>query len=239
MTPLDMIQLCLHDAGIIGVGQTALAEDTNKAFTRLNMMISQWATQRWLVYALRTLSKVSTGAQSYTIGPGQDYDIAVRPNRLEAAFLRQIIQSSPNQVDYPLQLILAREDYNNIALKQLVSFPTYVFYDSAWPVGNVFAWPIPQPNIYSLHVTVKTVIPRFVTLTETVDLPQEYDEALRTNLTVRLRQAYRLPLDPADVLLAKNALNVIRGSNNQIAELQMPAALSRPTTYDPYSDQLR
>lgn len=88
-TPLDIINQAMLEAGVIGVGQTALAEDTNDAFTRLNWMMAQWARKRWLIWQLVTLSKISTGAQSYTVGPGGDFDIAQRPDKLESAFLRQ------------------------------------------------------------------------------------------------------------------------------------------------------
>lgn len=238
-TPLDIIALALHDAGIIGVGQTANAEDSNRAFIRMNQMIGQWATKRWLVYHLIDKSVTSTGAQSYTVGPGGDINMAVRPNRLEAAFFRQLIQSVPNQLDFPLKVINARENYNNIGLKQLTSFPSAIFYDTDWPLGRIYPWPIPQPTIYEVHITVKEVLSKFVTLTQTVVLPDEYFAALHYNMCVRLRAAYNLPPKPEDIALAKDALNTIRGSNNQIAELTMPASLVRPAVYNPYSDQVR
>ena len=89
-TVSQIINLALKDAGIIGVGQTPNAEDVNDSFTRLNWMIDQWAQKRYLIWHLVDLAKVSTGAQSYTVGPGKDFDIALRPDRLEAAFLRQL-----------------------------------------------------------------------------------------------------------------------------------------------------
>lgn len=38
----SIINLALKMAGILGVGQTATAEDANDAFTVLNMMLAQW-----------------------------------------------------------------------------------------------------------------------------------------------------------------------------------------------------
>jgi hypothetical protein len=69
MTPLDLITLALKKAGVVGVGQTPEAEDTNDAFSDLNMMLGQWNRRRWLVYHLLDVAKVSTGAASYTVGP--------------------------------------------------------------------------------------------------------------------------------------------------------------------------
>lgn len=236
-TPADIIALAFRDSGVLGIGQTANAEDTNDAFIRLNYMMAQWATKRWLVYHLITLSKQSTGAQFYTVGPGGDYDINPRPNKIESAFFRQLIPSAPNQVDYPLKLIMAREDYDKLALKQLVTFPEYLFYDSGWPLGKIYAWPIPQATQFSVHITVKEVLSQFTDLAQDIVLPAEYMAALHYNLCARLRPAYQMPPDESIVALAKDSLNTIRGSNTQIGRLSMPKGVVRPGIYNPYSDQ--
>lgn len=237
-TVTKLINLSLKDAGIIGVGQTPNAEDSNDALTRLNWMISQWARKRWLIWALETLSKTSTGAESYTVGPSEDYNLSVRPNSIESAFLRQI---NVNQnVDYPLELIEAREVYNEISLKSLQTFPTYLFYDSAWPVGRIFPWPIPQPDIYQIHITVKVILSEFTALNQVIDLPPEYFQALHTNLTIILRDAFDLPPKPVLIARAKESLNVIKNSNAQIARLNMPPGMVKHNSrYNIYSDTYR
>ena len=67
-TALDILNLAFKDAGILGVGQTLLDEDSNDGLTRMNMMIAQWRVKRWMVWHLVDKSVVSTGAQSYTVG---------------------------------------------------------------------------------------------------------------------------------------------------------------------------
>lgn len=235
----DLISLSLFDAGIVGQGQQANAQDINLAFVRLNEMLDEWALQRWLIWHTVDVAKVSTQAQSYTVGPGGDFNVTFAPDRLEAAFFRQLVQSQPNQIDYPLQLLQAREDYNNISLKSLVSFPQCIFYDPGVPLGTVFPWPIPQANIYEVHLTLKAILNEFATVNDTITLPREYFNALHWNMVVRLRNAYDLPPRPVDMGLAKKGLAVIRGANAQIARLTLPEDLSRPGIYNPYSDQIR
>ena len=234
-TPLDIINLAAKQAGILGVGQTLLAEDVNDAFTLLNFMLSQFQNQRWLIWHLIDVSYTSNGSQFYTVGPGQQFD-CVRPDRIESAFFRQIIPSIPNQIDYPLEIISAREDYNKIALKTLTSFPSYVFYDSAFPIGFLYPWPLPQANLYAVHISIKETLANFVTLVQDIILPDEYMAALMYNLAVRLRSAYQLPPDPVTVGLAKSALAIIRGSNTQIPRLGLPRELNRGGIYNVYSD---
>ncbi len=235
-TPLEIITQSLKKANVLGVGQSPNAEDTNDAFLDLNDMIAQWARKRWLMWHLIDVHKVSTGAVSYTVGPGGDFNTP-RPDRLEAAFFRQIVQSQPNQIDYPLEIIEARETYNNIALKTLSTFPYAIFYDAAYPIGVIYPWPVPQAAIYEIHLTLKDTLTGFTTLNQTVVMPPEYIAALKFNLAIRLRQAYSLPSDPILVALAKDSLNVIRGANTQIATLNMPSDLMRPGLYNVFSDQ--
>jgi len=239
-TALDIINLAYKDAGVLGVGQTLLAEDVNDALTRLNMMIAQWRMKRWLVWHLVDKSVVSTGAQSYTVGPGGDINVAARPDKLESAFFRMLAGGSGTQaVDYPLQILFSMEDYARITLKQLVSFSQCIFYDSAWPLGRIYPWPIPQANLYEVHILLKDVLTEFNNLTSPFIFPPEYLAAIHYNLVVRTRAAYRLPPDPTYEGLAADALQTIRSANAQIPSLVMPDNLVRPSVYNIYSDQTR
>lgn len=240
-TPVEIINMALKDSGVLGVGQSALAEDINDAFVKLNWMLGQWQRKRWLVYHLIDLSLTCTGARSYTVGPGGDFDTGAnpRPEKLEAAFFRQMVQSQPNEIDYPLELLQSYEDYSKIALKGLTSFPSYIFYDSGFPLARVYPWPVPQATIYAVHLIVKVQLTQFTTLTQTIDLPAEYMAALEMNLALRLAASYNTTPNPVTVAGAREALNVIRGANTQIARLQMPGGLVIHGVYNPYSDQVR
>ena len=235
--------MALLDSGIIGVGQTPNAEDINNGYTRLIWMVESWQKKRWLTFQLTNLTLTSTGAVSYTVGPGGDFNIAIRPDRLETGcFFRQLVQSSPNQIDYPLELLESWEDYNRIALKQLQTFPGYVFYDPGYPLGTVRFWPTPQPGIYLMNLLVKIPLSTLIStgLTTVLDtvLPQEYYYALYLSLAEVLRTAYRLPADPALSGRAKESREVLRDAAAAIARLRMPDDLIRPGVYNPYSDQI-
>lgn len=238
-TPLDIINQALKKAGILGVGQTALAEDVNDAYSDLQDMLGQWQRKRWLIFHLVDYSVTGTGDLYYTVGPGGQFNINPRPDKIESAFFRQLVQSQPNQIDYPLEIIEAREDYNMIALKHLQTFPQYLFYDSGFPLGKAYPWPLIQSDLYELHLTVKDTLAQFTSLSQIISLPLEYFAALKFNLAIRLRQAYQLPPDPVLVGLAKDALNVIRNANLQIPRLRIPMDLVRPGIYNIYSDQIR
>lgn len=235
----DLINLALTDSGVLGVGQTANAQDITDCLRRLNMMIAQWSQRRWLVYHLVDTAKVMTGAQSYTVGTGGDFNIT-RPAQIEAAYLRQIAPSTPTPVDFWLDPIMSREDYSRLALKGLQASPsTWYFYDSDFPNGKIYPWPIPSSS-FELHIITKAVLQQFATVGDAVALPPEYEEAIFYNLMVRLRAAYRLPADNVQIGLAKAALNTIRRANFQIARLTMPTTLQKGgPSYNILSDQGR
>ncbi len=239
-TAADIVRLVLKDTGVLGVGQTATAEDTNDVFDTMNMMLGEWASKRWLLYHLLDLSKVSTGAQSYTVGPGGDIDTGAmqRPDRLEdGCFFRQLITaSSPNKIDYPLSILESREDYSRIGLKQLTTIPQFVFYDPVFPLGVVYPWPVMQTTQYELHLLVKAQLSQFDNLADEINLPSQYYGALRYNLGCRVRPMYQMAPDPSLVALATDSLSTIRNMNAAVPRLRMPMGIGRGNKYNIYSD---
>lgn len=234
-TARDLISLALKDAGTLGVGQSPLDEDFNDALTTLNGMLATWQRNRWLVYHLVELTKTATGAQSYTIGPAGDFVISSRPDEIAYAFARQIVPTSPNLVDFPIRVLEAREDYANIRLKTLTPMPQAVWYDADYPLGKLYVWPVASSN-YEMHIGVKAVLQTFANLSDTVNLPPEYFEALRWNLGARLRPMYQLDPEPTITALALATLSTIRASNTQIPLARLPGGLARRNRYNVYTD---
>jgi hypothetical protein len=239
-TALNIITLAMRDAGILAANQAAPASDANDAFTRLNWLIGQWNRKRWLIYHLLDTAIPSTGAQSYTIGPAANVNVAKRPDKLESAYFRQLTTSPAGlPIDYPLSILNAYEDYALISTKTLGSFSGCVFYDPGFPIGTLYFWPIAAASLYEYHIITKAVLPQFVNMNDVVNLPDEYMMALYLNLARYLRMGYRLPPDPELNAMAKDALDVIRGANIAVPRLVMPQDLSRGTTYNVYTDQTR
>lgn len=236
-TLADLVTAALVDSGVVGQGQTPQAEDTNKAWLLTNIMTGQWNRKRWLIYHLVDTVFTSTGAESYTVGPGGNFNVA-RPDRLEnGCFFRLVGTGVTQQTDYPLRLIESREEYNRIVLKDMGTWPAEVFYDAAYPLGSAFIWPVGASGQYEYHLLVKETIAPFTSLPETMLLPPEYQGALYYNLICRLRAAYQLPPDPVMIAMAREALNVIRGANVQLPTMRMPSAVvGRRYSYNVFSD---
>jgi len=235
-TPNDIINLALKKIGVLGVGQTALAEDINDGLTELNQMIAQWAQRRYMLYHLVTSSVACDGSTTYSIGPTGDINISERPTTIESAFARQTTNASPNQVDYPLKPIPSRENYNQIAIKQLAAFPSWLFYDADYPLGYLYPYPIPN-NQYSLFVTYRMLLSQFSSLTTTITLPPIYEQALTYNLAGLLATSYNVDVPAAVAAIARSSMATIRANNAQIPNAAMPQGLVRGQFYNVFSDQ--
>ena len=239
-TGADVVTAALKKSGVLGVGRNASAQDTNDALSDLNDMIAEWNTQRWMVWDLLVDGFVSDGRTTpYTIGPGGNYNVSRRPDRLESGFLRQLVPSGLN-VDTPIEIIPAGEEYDRLSLKQLTSFTLYAYLDSEWPMGNIFLYPWPNAAQYQIFFRLKDVIPIVTANTDLSVIPDQYISALKFNLARRLRQAYGKGLQPDIELnnLARNSLDVVKCSNLQIPELVLPKVLTRMSSaYNIISDQ--
>jgi hypothetical protein len=223
-TALDLIKLAQKMAGMLAVGQTPLAEDSNDALLLLNSMLASWTQNRWLVYHLNDVFVPATGAISYTVGPAGDFNI-VRPDRIESIYVR-LQRGVGTSIDYPLQQIETYEEYADIGYKSLRSFPSIAFYDSDFPLGKLYIWPIPNPQ-FDIHMLVKEILPHDLALTDQIMLPPEYHEAILYNLCGRICLLYQLQVEPGVVALARAALNTIKVANHRVPELKMPAGLLR------------
>jgi hypothetical protein len=258
----DLCVRALKDAGILGVGQSPLAEDINDAWTLLQWMLQQWARKRWMIFHNVTYTTKSTLQTSpYSVGPGGQLDtsgpsdfnadfnadfgptgLTVRPNQIESAFFEQSLSGNvtPSPIVYPLKLYRAMEDYRRIALPNLLNFPQIAFYDPAWPLGQLYLYPWPNNPQYSVGIVCREQLPQaFGSLTDVISLPYEYFEAIASNLAIRLRPGKGIGTFPGDMLpsIAKNGMETIRKGSTQIANLQMPGDLVGRGQYNIYSDQ--
>jgi len=220
----DLISFALRTAGVLGVGQTASAEDANDSLVLLSAMLAQWQRQRYLVWSLVDTALTSTGALTYTVGPTGDFAIA-RPDRIDSAFVR-LLSTSPTPIDWPLSIIESREDYNLITAKTLESVPVALFYESSYPTGVLHIWPIVPDALYSIHITTKAALPALTALTTPLAMPPEYTEALIYALAVRLCMNYGIDPRPSLVGAMRLAMNTLRMANTQVPQLGMPSDLS-------------
>ncbi len=235
----QIISVALRKAGIVGIDEAIEQPVLNDALDDANDFLAQINHERSMVYHLVEKAFVSTGALNYTIGAGQNFNMNPRPDRLEKAFLRQVQPSNGQQIDWPLEIIPSYENYADITLKTLGTFAWSIFYDSGWPIGLLYPWPVPQASIYEIHAIFKETLQRFGSLQDQVNLPPEYVPAIKWNLAKWYRASYQMPEDESVNKLARRSLNIIRLANAQVPTLNMPSSVLKNSgrSYNFKSDQ--
>lgn len=244
-TGRNVVYNALRRSGVTGRGIAPSATDTQDALEDLNDMLGQWRTQSLMMWDKLNTGFVSDGrATPYTVGPGGNYNMTPRPNRVYSAFVRQLQGTGAGnlQVDTGLKIIDAREEYDRINTKGLIAFPQAVFLDTALPLGQlyVYPWPGPGSGQYAVYITTKGSMPVITLETDMAGFPESYVPCMKFNLARRLRQSYGRGLKPDLELnrMANDALDVVMQANLQLPEMAMPPALlQRGSGYNIYSDQ--
>lgn len=215
----DLIAACLRTSGVLGTGQVASAEDANNGLDLLREVLAQWQQDPGLAWVLTEYAVTATGAASYPLPD--------RPRRIASAFVRLLAPIPPpaGQMDYPLTVIPSREVYNEIALKQLTTFPAGIWLDQTYPLPSVYVWPIPPAGQFEIHVAYQAALPTYTALTTPLGLPPEYQEALRYTLAAKLAMDYGLDPRPAHIQRLRGVLAAIRAANMQMAPLEVDPAL--------------
>lgn len=250
-----LVDLALRQIGVGAQGTTSSDADIADAVMNLNMMLANWQRRRWLVPNLVDHCFMATGQSVYTIGPGGDLDLPLRPSQIDAAYARLLSdasgRSTPGEfspddydgefvlpkngldasgswpVDYPLQEIPSYEDYSAISIKALRSWPNYYHYNPAFPLGEFRPWPIPGgTQIWELHVLFNEILPASLTPDSQIDLPPEYADAIMWALAARLAPSYGQEASPTVTANAKAAIATLRTANHQVPTLGMPATLT-------------
>lgn len=206
-TVRDMITDALIQIGMVDPSESVNAGTAQAALRELNRMIQSWNIQGLMTYALDS-SVFSTvgGQQDYTYGAGGNFD-APRPTNIDSV---SVLLGNP-QLELPIQ-ILTDDQWRDVGVKSTTStFPTAVHIHGDFPLNTLSFWPIPasagQVRIYFWHL-----ITEFSNINTPISLPQGYEDAIVSNLAIRLAPSYGV--NPSPVLgqmavMAKKRINNI------------------------------
>lgn len=249
----DLIGLALEQLGVGVGGQNADPQGAASAVMHLNMLLAQWQRRSWLVPNLVDRAFMSTGASVYSIGPGGDVDVPVRPSQVVSAYARLLNGAAPSAdgvfsgrdfdgtdfdtpttgidggrtpIDYPLAPIPSYENYASLGLKGLRTWPSFFHYNPAFPMGEFRPWPIPQGSAWEFHILIAETLPSTLKASDPINLPPEYWDAIMWSLAARLAPSYGQGANKTVIGAMCAALATIRTANMQIPALGMPAALT-------------
>jgi len=228
-----IVNPALRSLGVLAAGEVPAYDDSADALIALNNLLDQWASERLQIYALVNTTFALTASQaSYTIGSGGNVAIA-RPVLLD--HVNYIDTSLTPDAEFPLTK-LTDDDWAGIQIKALTAaIPTAWWYQTSFPTGTLYFWPVPTGTTLSGSLYVPTAVVQFAALTTSVSLPPGYQRMLTSNLALELAPDYGALPQPSLVTAATDSKAAVKRMNKKLTDMTFSAdALigSRGRSYD-------
>lgn len=199
MSKNELIREAFDVIGVGSQGEAISADMYRRASNSLNLMIQSWnAMENLWRRAQETITLVS-GQAAYTLDDP-------KPMRVDTG--RRV---SASGYETPMTA-WARQEYLDQPNKtQSLSTPVNFYYDVQRDEGILYVWPAPSTQVAaSTTLKMDTLRPFFImdTTADTLDYPQEWQEAVVMNLAKRLKLKYPVndPNLAADVDTAADTL---------------------------------
>jgi hypothetical protein len=183
----DIITEAFIDLAEITVGRLISVPEQTDAFLRLNQMLLQWSLEQLMVYTVEHDSlSLTAGTASYTVGTGGSLASTANPVRITGA------SSVAGNFLQAMRLMSFAEFTAELKddLGAATVLATALAADNAWPSINIRVYPMPAPNPGTLLLDYWTALTAFTAVTETVNLPPGFEDALHFNLALRLYPEY-------------------------------------------------
>jgi hypothetical protein len=236
-TALDLIQDSLEQLQVYAPGQPITAADGARGLSVLNSMLDSWSNENLSCYAiLEQSAPLVPGKSTYTIGAGGDINVT-RPIKIidgqSAAYLQDNLGNN-----FPVDVV-AQDVWNDYGNRTVTStIPTAIFYDPQFPLGKINVFPVPT-LAYTLFWDSYLQLTQFSSLSAQLTFPPGYQEAIRNNLSVRLKPYYKAgPIDQIIVALASESkANIKRTNLRPVTAAYDPELIAKGSgTYNIYRD---
>lgn len=202
----SIINQAARKIAVLGRGQSLGADEYQDALTDLNTMMGSLSTDVGLIFNnVRELFPL-TGAISYTIGTGGDFNTPT-PVIINAAFIRI------GTIDYPLKQ-LNSNNYANIGFKSISGISEFYYFENNVPLGRIFLYPVGVAG-YSLGLYSLKVMDLFADLATEYDFPTGTEDMLVYNLAKRLAPEYEKPVPPEVAMMAPKTISNMQVFNKR------------------------
>lgn len=226
-TTKRLIESALRTIGVLASGEEANPGEIQDALEIAQQMLQSWSNETLLVHVYTHESFTLTGARSYTIGPGGDFD-TTRPQHLVNVRVRDA-----GGLETPIT-ITSLEQWAGTPLKDTERYaPAYVYYIPEMPLGRLEFSANPQDGDTLKLVSAKP-IEALPALTEDMTYPPGYDRAIRLGLATELAPEYGRPVDQVLFTQLMQAMTALKKANSRarVPTLEVDRGLRRGRRYD-------
>ena len=202
---IDLMRSSFRASGVLRPGQQPNNSEITDSLFVLNSMLESFSLESLIIYEVRRTEYTLTGASSYTIGPGGDFD-QPRPLRIERAGYIYNTLESPTSVISNQRWAMGGGPTNPGGF-------TGVYYDKAFPVATIHLRPVPTTASH-LALYAWQPLTQIVSESETVELPPGYADAVRYNLAVRIAAEWGRQPRPDVLQLAIESKAIVKSFNS-------------------------
>ena len=223
-TVRELINGAARLVGIIQQNEALTGDNLNVALYSLNHMIDSWSNNRLMIYNINEYVFPLTGASSYTLGPGGDWNVE-RPMKIQTAYAR-LQPTSPQQLDIAMQP-LTIEQYAGIAVKNTPSTFPFAYYDDCqYPLRTITLFPIPSGPA-DIVLYLREPLADLTNIDADVMYPPGYERAFRFNLAVELAPEFGKSCPAELIARANNSILEIERLNSVPMYLRGDGGMSR------------
>jgi len=209
---------------IIQQNEAMTGDNLQVALYALTHMIDSWSNNRLLVYSIQEYVFPLTGAASYTLGPGGDWNIE-RPMKVQNAYAR-LQPSASQQLDIAMQSLTV-EQYAGIAVKNTPSTFPFAFYDdNNYPQRTITLFPIPTGPA-DIVLWLREPLLDLANLDQEVTYPPGYERAFRFNLALELAAEFGKICSPEVIAKAEASILQLERLNSNPMFLRGDGGMSR------------
>lgn len=194
-----------EDSTTVSTTQLSNARET------LNFLLTHWQALGLPIWCRKVSGPTTLVAaqSSYTVGSSANIAIN-RPLAVVQAWLRDNTDSS-NPVDIPIQII-SQQEYYLLSSKSAAGRPTQLYFDATYDgssnqgttaTDSIYLWPVPDSTVattYTLYFIYQRPLLDFNASGDALDMPQEWYEAIRLNLALKIAPEYGLQASDYDRL---------------------------------------
>lgn len=205
----DVIDRAMRLIGSLDIGESASTDEAANGLRALNSMIALWSASEFGAYGPTSVSHtVPSGTSSLTIGWYAGADIST--DKFQHIFDSYLRDSSG--YDYPLA-VKSLKEYGRIGDKDAGGRPNTLYFRVVYPNWTLY-FDRETDAEYTLKLELSAIIREtFLLITNELNMPEEYEEAVTYNLAIRLAPEFSVVPPAAVVAIAKQGLNLIKTNN--------------------------
>lgn len=175
LTVSEICHAAARELGAIGISDSLSADEISACILHLNAMLKSWSTEA-------NMFRENTGTVFVTGGAGSG---ALPQEVRDVSDVRFV---NPDGSERPLARFV-RGQWMQIPTKATFGAPTVYYYQQGVGQDTLFIWPVPEDDA-QLRVDYSRVAETVTDASETVDIPQEWQEAVIKGLAARVANMF-------------------------------------------------